>query len=63
MQFKKDSEIIHINPFESFFEFLLNLDESNTKAYRKELQRMYKSIKLVDRNVLIIKYKGKEEIT
>ena len=61
--FEKDSEKIYVNHFESFFKCSLNLDESNTKAYRKELQRMCKSIKSVDGNALIIKYKGEEEIT
>ena len=37
-QFEKDSNKLHINPLETFFDILLNLTEVDTKTYQKEIQ-------------------------
>jgi len=59
--FEKDSEQLHINKFKTYFDISLNILESNTKSYCKVIQLMYKMIKEMDNNTLIVKYKGKDE--
>ena len=60
-QFKKDSDQLHINTTETYFNLLLNIPESNTAVYCKILQLLYKTIKEVDSSALIAKYKEEEE--
>ena len=61
-QFEKDLDKFDVNLLETYFNVLLNPTKANTKTYWKEIQHMYKMIKVIDRNALIIKYKGEEII-
>ena len=61
MLFEKDSKNLYVNPLETYFNFSLVLFESNTASYRKALQLLYKTIKQVDSNALIVQYKGENE--
>jgi len=54
---------LHINPLETFFDVSLNLTKVDTKIHQKEIQWMYKTIKSIDGNALIIRYKGEKDIT
>ena len=65
-QFEDTSNTIHINSFETYVDFSLELPLFNTEAYRKQIQLLYKTIYEVDRMALIVKYKleeDEEEIT
>ena len=42
-------------------DFSLELKESNTSSYCKVLQKLYKTIKEIDLNALIIRYQPEEE--
>ena len=63
-QFEKDSNHLFLITIETYFDLSLNISESNMASYHKYIQLIYKTIKSINRNVMIIKYKGeKEEIT
>ena len=44
-----------------YFEFSLELKESSTASYHKEIQKMYKIIKEIDSIALIIRYQPEED--
>ena len=56
-----DSNQLIVNTTKTYFNLSLNLSEANTSLYQKCIQLLYKTIKLIDNNVIIIKYKGEEE--
>ena len=63
-QFEKYSYYLFLNTIETYFDLSLNISKSNMVSYQKYIQLIYKMIKSINREVLIIKYKGEiEEIT
>ena len=52
---------LHINNRESYLDFSLELKKLNTSSYRKVLQKLYKMIKKIDSNILIIWYQLEEK--
>ena len=50
-----------MNKWESYFEYSLELKESNTSSYHKALQKLYKTVKEIDPTAVIIRYQSEED--